>query len=487
MKKALLVNLPRYDTIAPSSAMGILAGLCENHDWDYDIVDISYEIKSRLTVDENFEIDNWLTFIIPEIKPETEQKLLDIWRSLVVDVANDYNLVCASIFTYWTLPIARLFLTDYQENIAATTPIVTGGNGTLSAFPDTKQRFYDWATENKIVDYVIVGEAETPFTELLKGNTTGPGINNENFIQEENLDRFPLPSYKKFNMSNYSGTTLYVTGSRGCVRRCTFCDIQNMWPKFRFRSAESLVQEIVKHYYETGIERYEFTDSLINGSTSNFYKFNSLLAEEKAKNNDLKNINYVGQAIVRPKNQMPEYHYEAMYHAGCRQVTIGIESFSESVRDHMLKKFSNEDIMYHAQQCSYWGIRNVWLMIVGYPTETIEDHMDNMRGLETYKKYAQQGIIELMRWGTSMHLIEDTPIADPQMLRDLEINKTHQSSNSTATDWHYNWVSNKNPSLDLKERIRRRMELHYESVRLGYPQPRVIEELKIVNALADHI
>ena len=41
----------------------------------------------------------------------------------------------------------------------------------------------------------------------------------------------------------------------------------------------------------------------------------------------------------------------------------------------------------------------------------------------------------------------------------------------------YRWTTSSNPDLTLKERLRRRLELHKLSVHLKYPMPRVKEEL----------
>jgi hypothetical protein len=148
----------------------------------------------------------------------------------------------------------------------------------------------------------------------------------------------------------------------------------------------------------------------------------------------------------------------------------------------MRKKFTNLDIDYHIDQCSRWNIKNVWLMICGYPTETLQDHVENLNSLEKYSLYAKQGIIELIRWGTTMHLIDDTPITSAEMLKDLDIVLDAQGSlGFTST---YNWVSSKNPSLDLAERIRRRVEIHEHCVKNGYPQPRVRQELSSLLTLA---
>lgn len=42
------------------------------------------------------------------------------------------------------------------------------------------------------------------------------------------------------------------------------------------------------------------------------------------------------------------------------------------------------------------------------------------------------------------------------------------------------WVNKKNPTLTLKERIRRRVEIHELSVKLGWPQTRSHDELGIL-------
>lgn len=488
MNRALLVNLPKTDYLAPPAALGILSGICKDQGWDSNVVDFNKILYNTLSEEHLDDMDNWLTGIIDDISQELKDEIFSLWSEHVIKNVSDYQLLCISVFSYWSLGIAT-FLLEMQDQFInrAETKIVLGGNGCISKIPGTDEIFDDWIYRTNFGDYIVYGDGEPGFISILQGDYTAPGINNKQNVREEDLNDFPAPDYTGFDFKSYQGKKVYITGSRGCVRVCTFCDIQNIWPKFRYRSAENIIEEIKKHYYELGVTFFDFTDSLINGSISNFYKLNCLLAEEKEKNPDLAPISYIGQAIVRPRRHMPEKHYEAMYYGGCKQLTIGMESFSEPVRDHMLKKFSNEDIDYHIKMCSYWNINNIWLMITGYPTETEQDHQDNIDGLYRYAKYAKQGIIEMIRWGTTMHLIEDTPIMAPEMIKKLEIYEYDKSKSSIYSGTGWNWISKKNPTLTLKERLRRRIELHNLSVQLGYPQPRVREELKIINKLADKI
>jgi len=476
MKSILLTSLPKYDLVAPPAAIGVLQGVAKSHGLHTEVFDFNLHLNKNLTDQEWQELDNWCMFINHKISKELEQKIVNLWDEEITSklpAGCEYLLI--SVFSYWSLYIARLLITHENTKVRPY-KLVVGGNGVVSKFPDTDQYFVDWNKENNFIEHLITGDGEKPIGEIFsKGKIS---------YDNDNIDSFPFPSYQGFNLEDYEEKKVYITGSRGCVRKCTFCDIYNIWPKFRFRSASSLVEEIKLHNQRHGVTRFDFTDSLINGSVSNFYKFNKLLAEEKAKDKNLSNVGYLGQAICRPRNQMPEYHYEAMHHAGCKQLTIGIESFSNNVRDHMKKKFSDADIEYHLEQCKYWNIPNVFLMITGYPTETIEDHEKNLQDLEKYKEYAKLGIIEMIRWGTTMHLIPDTPITSEENVRVLGLKGRNNKTIGFEPESQYYWHSETNPTLTLKERIRRRIELHEKSVKCGYPQPRVNSELKTVYEMA---
>lgn len=485
MNKALLINLPQYDTIAPPSALAILAAVCNENNYSYEFFDYNIKLHRILSESNLVLLSDWLTGIQPDydnLDKDLQQQLVTLWReSLTPEYIEQFDIVAVSVFSVWSLRIAQLVLPDLRK--ATDGVIVLGGNGCGSKFLDSKIPFIQWVRENNLADFVVQGDGEPTFSAILQGHQSIPGVNNEPQRYDWDINTFPIPDYSQFDLSLYHSKKVYITGSRGCVRNCTFCDIAVLWPKFRYRKAQSIVEEITKHYYDLGVESFDFTDSLINGSISNFYEFNVLMAEAKAKNSDLKNINYIGQFICRPQAQMPRSHYEAMHYAGCKQLTVGIESFSESVRTHMRKKFSNQDIDYHIEQSSYWNIKNVWLMICGYPTETLADYEQNLVYLKRYQRYAQQGIIELIRWGTTMHLFDDTPIVSDAMVRELDLEVF--PGRDVGLSSVYNWISGSNPDLTLSERIRRRVEIHEHCVEYGYAQPRVRQELMALKNLAE--
>ena len=94
------------------------------------------------------------------------------------------------------------------------------------------------------------------------------------------------------------------------------------------------------------------------------------------------------------------------------------------------------------------------------------------------------GIIEMIRWGTTMHLIPDTPITNEKYVAELGLQGRHHQAINQDPSSQYYWHSTANPTLTLRERLRRRIELHEHTVRLGYPQPRVQNELTSVLGMA---
>ena len=88
------------------------------------------------------------------------------------------------------------------------------------------------------------------------------------------------------------------------------------------------------------------------------------------------------------------------------------------------------------------------------------------------------GVIALARWGLTMHVHEDTLIWN--LPQDLGITVDQQGTRESVFDW----VSTSNPDLTLKERIRRRLEIHETGVRLGYAMPNNKKELLTLLSIA---
>jgi len=479
MNKFLFVNLPVMEMWNPSAAMAALTPIIKSADLEPVHLDVNIEIWRALTTEQWNDLSDWCNFIKDEIDPSILDTISNSFKKSFSDLT-DVSWIGISVFSFVNARLTEQLLKFLKKQQIKNINIVIGGTGCSSSLASFNQKkFGEYCLEENLTDYVIYADGEYALKALLSGNVDYPGINFDNPQQIKNLDDLPLPDYTSMDFSNYEDSRVLITGSRGCVRKCTFCDIELTWPKYAYRKPELIVDEMKKHVNELGITNFEFTDSLINGSSKNFDRFNELLANAKEKYPEMKDVTYMGQAICKSKSGMKPHTYELMHHAGCKLLTIGIESFSERVRAHMKKKFSDSDIDYHLEQSSRWGISNVFLMIVGYPTETISDHRSQLKSIRKYADYAKTGAIHMLRWGLTMHIYEDTPIT--RYSEELKLMHTgHEYHDSLFT-----WVSGVNPGLDLKERIRRRVEVHELSHDLGYPMPNAREELQSLLKLAE--
>ena len=151
MKSILLTSLPKYDLVAPPAAIGVLQGVAKDHGLETSIFDFNLYLNKTLSKEEWFELDNWCIFIQHKISKSLEQKILKLWDEEItkrLPAGCEYLLI--SIFSYWSLYIARLIITHENKKLRPY-KLIVGGNGVVSKFPDTDQYFADWNKQNNFI------------------------------------------------------------------------------------------------------------------------------------------------------------------------------------------------------------------------------------------------------------------------------------------------------------------------------------------------
>jgi hypothetical protein len=264
--------------------------------------------------------------------------------------------------------------------------------------------------------------------------------------------------------------TLPLVGSRGCVRKCSFCDIPFLWPKYKTRSAENIAQEVIEQYAQHDVQRFHFTDSLINGNQKNFRKLAEILAAYRTKNSA--DFTITGQYICRSEEFESQEYYNLLSSAGFKILEIGIESGSEAVRWHMGKKFYNRDVDVLVERLHNANMKAVLLFIVGYPTETADDFRQTMDMLTKYQPYVENGTVVEACLGGTQHIDPNSALGkDPHIITSID---------SKGNTDYFNWTYTKNPELTFKERIRRRLVIMEHAQSLGYLSPTNNQEIAIL-------
>jgi radical SAM superfamily enzyme YgiQ (UPF0313 family) len=246
---------------------------------------------------------------------------------------------------------------------------------------------------------------------------------------------------------------LPITASRGCVRACTFCDIHEHW-QYRFRSGENVAEEIINHHKKYGVDNFKFSDSLVNGSLREFKKFTKIISDyNKTVDNPVK---WTGQFIVRSSQQLNERYWQDIADSGGGHLSIGVETGSDVVRTHMNKKFTNQDLDYTMDMLDKYNISCIFLMLIGYPTETEEDHQATLDMFTRYQPMANR-IIRSINFGSTLGILPGTPLYKNAVDLGIELDQ-HEN----------NWVAHNNPTLTLERRIERRSEIKQHVLSLGY-------------------
>jgi radical SAM superfamily enzyme YgiQ (UPF0313 family) len=254
------------------------------------------------------------------------------------------------------------------------------------------------------IDFVIAGEGERPFTQLVRALDQGaspeqldaiPGLGwkdeqphlspQRDYVTQ--LDELPFPARHLIELDHYShmigkGKRIAtIQSSRGCPAACTFCDIRKT--RFRERSPENVRAEILE-LVERGVDDLFFVDDTITINKKRMFALCELLSTQGPK------INFKISARVDTVN--PEL-LAALKRAGCYRIHYGVESATQRLLDYMEKGSNLNKIRRAFQWTREAGIGSFAYMMIGIPTETYAEMMASVDlAIELDPDYAQFSI-----------------------------------------------------------------------------------------------
>ena len=458
MTNTLIYTLPPLEEFRPPISGAILASICKKEGHTCRIVDLQINLNNFLK--QKNIATGYFNDVFFEQAPDfnTDQiELLNefITAELTSVTKQHYDYVLISLFSYLAQAFGKLFLPQLRKSTEA--KIVIGGAGIQS-----QSDFRNNLKSNQIINDFILGEAEQILPIYFRSGI-GPGISNTNFKQIDNLDSQPWPDYSFYDLANYHTNTdkeLVIIGSRGCVRRCTFCDIAATSPKYRYRPGRDIANEIIHHYEVHGVTDYYFADSLVNGS---FKAFNDL-CNGLANYNFTTPIRWSGQYIVRSKNTTPKDHFTMLKESGCKTLFIGIESGSDRVRFELGKKFTNDDIEYYLENFEQNEINTLFLFFTGYISETEQDHAETLTMFKRWQRYVATGTIIGIETLNILTILPGAPLQ--KIAIDNNFLFLHDANGQAQPRL---WLNPKNPTFDFKERVKRHISMMEEAMKYKWP------------------
>jgi radical SAM superfamily enzyme YgiQ (UPF0313 family) len=479
----LICSLPVSALNYAPAAPALLKACVEKAGFTAKTVDLSQSFYINIS-NRNFnQYSEDSKFLLPNHEYDAVSKSkIDLWLNQSIDKIKRKNpkYVALSIFSYYMQRSAYLLTKEIRLH-CPTAKIILGGFGLTQSSSSLKnldnfknidliKPFNQFMQEQGLVDHNIIGEGEDALVSLLQDHL--PVVESM-----DDLYNVPISNFSDYNLIDYdyvSQILLPITGSKGCVRQCTFCDIPTKFGKFKYRSGKHIAEEIIQLKQEYGIQSFSFTDSLINGSLKALKELVTELSDYNARVSVDQRIRWNGQYISRPRGQMPEYLYELMAQSGAEGLTIGLESGSNAVLEAMNKKVKIEDVDYEMELFEKHNISTVLLFIIGFYNETYENFLETIDTIIRYQKYVANGTVIRMDLGLPLSITNETALYD----RSHELGITLDQLNPNL------WTCKNNSELTLKERIRRRLIAQVVCDRLGIPTGLSAYNLKgILNTL----
>lgn len=462
MINTLICNLPPLDQSRPPLSGAILAAICKNQGHNCVTVDLQFNLNEFLR-QKNIDIEYFNNVFYENqrsFSPAQEQLLIEFVNLEFSKLAVEkYDYILCSLFSYLAQPFAKIFLTQLRSK--TNSEIVIGGAGLVTATYSNDLPFPEKLKQAGIINEYITGEAEEALVCYFEQGA-GAGIGNNNFKQIDNLDIQPWPDYTYYNLDNYAkqNQELVILGSRGCVRKCTFCDVIKTSPNFRYRSGENIAKEIINHYETHGITRYYFADSLVNGSYKAFNDMCNSLAKYKFD----KQISWSGQYIIRNQQTTPADHFELLRESGCSMLFAGIESGSDRVRAELGKKFTNDDIEYYLENFEKNNISVLFLMFSGYVSETDDDYREALSIFRRWQRYVATGTIQGIETLNILSVLPGTPLEEIAREKNFLFLTDHNGAPNVRS-----WIDPARPNYDFKERVRRHIGMIQEAMHYKWP------------------
>ncbi|WP_182126663.1 radical SAM protein [Nitrosopumilus sp. b2] len=264
-----------------------------------------------------------------------------------------------------SFPIA-LFLLKYVKELSPNTVTILSGYQASMNARDVCDRC-SW------VDFVIRGESEYGYLEILENKTKVRGVYNvKNVIL--NMDDMPPPDYSDLNMKDYK--MISIMASRNCPHGiCTFCQEDAFWSEFRFKNPKLLVDEMEVQYERHGINRFDFVDLDIRDFVLPFCE------NLKQKKHDFK-----WSGAMRADKKTPPL-LKKMGNANCKSMFFGFESGSARILKLMQKNITLDSLSETVKEAYNNGIRSKLTCITGLPTETWDDFQRTLNFIERNSKY----------------------------------------------------------------------------------------------------
>lgn len=309
------------------------------------------------------------------------------------------------------------FATLVREQLPSSMIVMGGGHATFS--------YGDNLTDRSPLDCVILGEGEDTLLELAGHIADGTAWQDIRGIAcrcdgqivvtpprppLENLDRLP---YAVSNLEHSFGVDLqlqpeFILTTRGCPSNCHFCSSPGFWGrKVRFRSPESIVNEILYVRERFGLIYFSLRDDTFTVDRHRTIEFCRLLIERRVS------ILWNCQSRV---TALDDEVLTWMKRAGCECIQLGVESGSPRILAQLGKTITARQVEIAAEKIKNVGIGLSVFLISDIPGEVEEDYQKTCELIQNIRP--DDGYVSPLAYYPGTHLFEDA-VQQGRVARDV--------------------------------------------------------------------
>jgi len=290
---------------------------------------------------------------------------------------------------------------DELKEISNETKFVLMGDH-VTCFPEESFRNskVDFVLTGGDYDFLLLSVADylDKKKELDKGiyyreSTDGPVKNTGKFVLNHDLDSLPFIDRKLTKWELYGEKLFkrtphtYTMAGRDCWwAKCRFCSWTTLFPQFRSRSPQNVLDEIgmlIKKYNIREI----FDDTGTFPAGKWLEEFCTGMVERGFNEKLLFSINYRVDVLDRKIAQM-------MKKAGFRLMKVGIESANETTLERLKKGTSVSQMRKACKAAKEAGLEVHLTIMIGYPWETKKQAL---KTLNLAKEFMHSGLADLLQ------------------------------------------------------------------------------------------
>lgn len=352
------------------------------------------EERANLRVFSHIQEPLGLAYLAAAVKKELKEEKIVILDCQVLgySLADFENYLLKNKFSTVgiTMPTLAFFNSKKSAELVKkilNAKVIVGGPHPTSLPEDTLREIPE-------VDYVVIGEGEQTFVELILAIRNNINLNkirgiafrsgtkikiNEprHFIKD--IDFLPMPARDLLMMERYSPSPTFfrkqpayaIMDARGCPYNCTFCATLS-GKSIRQHSKQRICNEIALLIKDFGAKGIIFRSDTFTTNIQHTIE----LCNEIIKQGLNKKISWHCESRI---NTISKDLLKLMKKAGCEGIHYGVESGNQRILELINKNIKLEDVPRVFKWTRKAGIRTSAYFMIGLPTERKEETLNTIK------------------------------------------------------------------------------------------------------------